>query len=179
VNKLKKQIGTQILQKIKAGEVMAGPPTYTVVNVTEDTPLNGTADKVQMSVKVEGSIAVYQKSVAASTVTTLYNLYAQKQLGNAYQLQGKSVLVGDPTTDTGKDGIIYLSLTVEGTWQYNFNASQIKNLRTPIKGASGEVAKTYLKSLPGIADVSIQFPFGTDHLPDSTDKIDIVISPQS
>ena len=177
VNKLEKQISAQILQKIKAGEVMAGKPTYTIVNVTKDTPLNGTADAVQMSVKVEGSIPVYQKSVAESAAMTLFNLYAQKQLGKGYQLQGKPALVGDPTANTGQEGIIYLSLTIEGTWQYNFNASQIQNLRTPIRGASGDVAKTYLKSLPGVADVSVQLPFGTDHLPDSIDKIDIILSP--
>jgi hypothetical protein len=107
------------------------------------------------------------------------NVYAQKKLGKDYQRQGQSVVTGTPTTSPGKGGIIYLTFTAKGTWRYSFNANLLQNLRTPIKGASSDVAKTYLKSQPGVADVSVQLPFGTDHLPNSINDIEIILSPAS
>lgn len=177
INKIEKQLNTQLQQKIPAGEVMVGPPTYKVEDVTTDKHVNEAANNIQMNINIQGSVPAYQKSIATTAVTTLLKQQAQKKLGSNYQLQGTLAVSGNPTTNPGKGGIIYLTFTVAGTWRYNLSGNQIKNLSIPIKGTSSDAAKKYLMSQPGIANASIQLPFGMNHLPSSSNDIKIILAP--
>ncbi|GCE21732.1 serine/threonine protein kinase [Dictyobacter kobayashii] len=177
LNKLKQQLGKELQQQLKTGEIMAGQPDYKIVMVNTNDPVNATADKVQISIKAQGVVPAYQKNVADAAALALLNSYAQKKLGNSYQLQGQITVNGPDNTEPGRDGIVYLTLKARGTWTYIFSDAQIKKLRLPIKGATADVAKTYLAAQPGVDSVDIRLPFGTDHLPTNTDDINILLSP--
>ncbi|GCE31785.1 hypothetical protein KDA_72690 [Dictyobacter alpinus] len=177
--KLKQQLQGQLLQQVKNNEIMAGVPDYKIVNTDTDNQVNATVDKVQLTIKVMGQVAVYQKSVAQAAALSLLNTYARKKIGTGYQLQGQAT-VSDPIDATaGKDGLAYLTLKAQGIWSYNFSDDQIKKLRAPIKGASADVARTYLITQPGVESVDIRLPFGTDHIPTTLDDITIILSPRN
>ncbi|GCF08390.1 serine/threonine protein kinase [Dictyobacter arantiisoli] len=176
VPQLEQQINQQLNQQIKSGESTFGQADYQIISVESDNPVNASADKVQVKVKIQGRLIVYQKNVAVSTAMVLLNRDAQKKLGDGYQLQGKPTLIGEPSIKAGKNGILYLTLNVKGTWIYSLSATRIKKLTTSIKGNSSDAAKTYLQKQPGIAAVDIQLPFGSNHLPTITKDINITLT---
>ncbi|WP_201363525.1 serine/threonine protein kinase [Dictyobacter formicarum] len=179
LNKLEQQLKSELQKQLKAGEIMAGPADYKIIDVTTNNPVNANADKVQISIKAQGQVPAYQKSVAEAAALSLLNSYAQKKLGSGYQLQGQATVSGPDNTEAGKGGVVYLTLKARGTWTYVFSDDQIKKLRLPIKGATADVAKTYLATQPGVDSVDIRLPFGTDHLPTNTDDIDILLTPRT
>ncbi|GLV60916.1 hypothetical protein KDH_77350 [Dictyobacter sp. S3.2.2.5] len=177
--KLQQQLKSDLQKQLKPGEVMGGAADYKIVDVTTNVPVNATADKVQITIKAQGQSAAYQKSTAQDAALSLLNNYAQKKLGKGYQLQGQATVSGPDSTEAGKGGVIYLTLKASGTWTYIFNDDQIQKLRQPIKGATADVAKTYLATQPGVDSVDIRLPFGIDHLPTNTDDIDILLTPRN
>ncbi|HTI13721.1 MAG TPA: protein kinase [Dictyobacter sp.] len=173
---LKQQLAQQLQKQLASDEVTAGQPVYRVISATSNQPVNTPASTVQVNVKMQGSISVYRKNVADQTAMVLLNQQAQQALGTGYQLQSSPTLVGSETTQLGKNGIIFVKVTVRGTWSYNLTNDQINSLRAPIQGATTDAAIAYLKSQAGIADVSIRLPFGSNHLPTSPNNIMIVIT---
>jgi len=76
----------------------------------------------------------------------------------------------------GQNGLIYLSVSVQGHWMYAFSVQQLSQWRQSIKGASSALALAYLNAQAGVVAVRIQLPFGSDHLPTSVDQIKIVLA---
>jgi serine/threonine protein kinase len=175
--RLQQLLSTQAQKQIAADEVIVGQPDFKVVKVNPNHAINDSVDNVTVSVNAEGSTTVYKRSVVEQTAMVLLSREAAKMLSAAYQLQGKPTLIGMPSVQSVKDGIVHLNVTVRGIWTYGFTDQQIQQLRVPIKGASIDLAKTYLKTQPGIANVDIHLPFGTDHLPSSVDDIAISVAP--
>jgi len=76
----------------------------------------------------------------------------------------------------GKNGVIYLSVTVHEVWVYSFSSQQVNRWKQSIRGATSVAALAFLNEQPGVAAVQIHMPFGTDRLPTSIDQIKIVLA---
>jgi len=176
-HRLQQKFSLQAQKQIATDEVIVGQSDFKVVKVNADHAVNDPVDNVTVSIDAQGSTTVYKRSVVEQTAMVLLSRQAAKTLSDAYQLQGKPTLVGIPSVQSARDGVIHLNVSVRGIWIYGFTDQQIQQFRVPIKGASIDLAKTYLKAQPGIANVEIHLPFGTDHLPGSIDNITISVAP--
>lgn len=175
--RLQRQLSVQTQKQIVADEVIVGQTDFKVTKVSSDHVVNDTVDNVTVSVNAEASTTVYRHSVVEQTAMVLLSRQAAKTLSSAYQLQDKPTLVGIPSVQSSKDGIVHLNVSVRGAWVYAFTDQQLQQLRAPIKGATVDLAKTYLKTQTGIANVDIRLPFGMDHLPNSIDDIAVTVAP--
>ena len=175
--RLQQQLSIQTQKQIVADEAIVGQTDFKVTKVNSDHAVNDTVDNVTVSINAEASTTVYKHSVVEQTAMVLLSRQAAKTLSSAYQLQDKPTLVGIPSVQSSKDGIVHLNVTVRGVWVYAFTDQQLQQFRTPIKGATIDLARTYLKTQTGIANVDIRLPFGTDHLPNSIDNIAITVTP--
>jgi len=95
--------------------------------------------------------------------------------GSAQPLKDVPTIGNPVVVQKGQMGIIYLSVSARGIWIHTFSSQQIGQWQQSIKGATPMLAKTYLDTQPGVANVQIRLPFGADHLPASVDQIRIVI----
>ena len=177
--RLQQQLSIQTQKQIMKDEVIVGQTDFKVTKVNADHAVNDTVDNVTVSISAEADTTVYKHTVVEQTAMVLLSREAAKTLSAAYQLQDKPTLVSIPSVQSSKNGIVHLNVTVRGVWVYAFSDQQLQQFRTPIKGATVDLAKTYLKTQTGIANVDIRLPFGTDHLPDSVDNIAITIAPPS
>jgi len=127
-----------------------------------------------VQVNVSATAFVYNQTTVRLVAAQLLNKQAALQLESNYLL--KDVLaIGNPVVvKQGQMGIIYLSVAARGVWIHTFSSQQIGQWQQSIKGATPVLAKTYLDTQPGVANVQIQLPFGADHLPASIDQIKIV-----
>jgi serine/threonine protein kinase len=176
-SRLQQQLSVQTQKEIVADEVIVGQTDFKITKMSSDHAVNDPVDNVTMSINAEASTTVYRHSVVEQAGIVLLSRQAARTLLSAYQVQEKPALVGIPAVQSSKDGIVHLNVSVRGTWVYGFTAQQLQQLRTPIKGATVDLAKTYLKTQTGVANVDIRLPFGMDHLPNSVDNIAITVTP--
>lgn len=172
---LRHQAMQQLNSQLQPGEVQAGSPTYTVA-VTSNKPVGAVADHVTVTISVTATVLVYNTRVASDLASQLLSNEASQApaLGPGYQLRG-TMNISTPTIEQqGSNGQLYLSISASGTWSYTVSPQEEKVWRQAIKGASTTLAQSYLSTRPGIIDVHIALPFGTDHLP--TDETQIVFS---
>ncbi|GAC1313258.1 MAG: hypothetical protein NVSMB27_49280 [Ktedonobacteraceae bacterium] len=168
---LQKQVLKQVLQKLGPGEVIAELPVYQSV-VTPDNPVGAQVNQVSVQVTVSTTVIVYNRNVANQVAIQLLSEQAAQTLGKSYQLQSNAG-VDTPRVETGKNGVIYLSMPVHEVWIYQFSTQQMSQWRKYIRGATQEAALAYLNEQSGVAAVHIHLPFGTDHCPSSIDQIKI------
>ena len=96
-------------------------------------------------------------------------------VGANYHLKG-TVNVDPPAViSLAQKATVYLSISAQGLWVYNLNQQQVDAWRASIKGTTPQLAKAFLLTQAGVADVQIQMPFGADHLPTSPDEIQMVL----
>ncbi len=142
--------------------------------MTSSDTVGTQVDSVQVQVQVTGRIPSYSRSVLNSVAGQLLAKQALT-LGAGYRLQG-TPSVSPPHVDVqGKDGLIYLNVTVHGTWSYAFTSEQESQWRQNIKGATPAAAIAYLQAQEGIAGVQTHLPFQADHFPTNTNDITITI----
>ena len=171
---LEQQIAQYFQKQLAANEVMVNIPSYKV-ETDPSISVNGQADQVQITVKVQGSVTVYNRATCELLATQLLSQRVAKELGKAYKQQGPGSIVGVPVQNGGSGGLIYLSITIRGVWVYALTSAQTNQWQQSIKGASSTEAKAYLHRQPGVASVDIHLPFNTDHLPTSVDHIKILV----
>jgi len=171
---LEQQIVQHFQKQLAANEVMVNIPSYKV-ETDPSIPVNGQADQVQITVKVQGSVTVYNRATCELLATQLLSQRVAKELGKAYKQQGPGSIVGVPVQNGGSEGLIYLSITVRDVWAYALTSAQTNQWQQSIKGVSSTEAKAYLHRQPGVASVDIHLPFNTDHLPTSVDHIKILV----
>jgi hypothetical protein len=171
---LEQQIALWFHRQLAPNEVIASVPSYKV-ETNPSVPVNGQADQVQITIKVQGSVTIYNRATCEQLAAQLLSLRITKELGKAYKQHGPISIVGTPVQDGGSDSLIYLSITVRGIWVYTLTSAQINQWQQSIKGTSSTQARAYLHQQPGVASVSIHLPFNTDHLPSSVDQISIVV----
>jgi serine/threonine protein kinase len=171
---LEQQASQQLQSQLQPNEVMADTPTYDIV-VTSDNPVGTQANQVTVQVTVTATAPVYDRDAANHLATQLLTQKATQTLGSHYQLQGNLTVDTPRVVAPIQKGTIYLSVSVHGFWVYQFSQPQMDQWRQSIKGMSSSAAKNYFQSQQGIASVQIQLPFGTDHLPSSTNQIKIVL----
>ncbi len=171
---LQRQALLQLQKQFAANEVEAGQPMY-ITRVVSDSAPGIQVDGVRVQVSVSATAIVYNQTTARLVAAQLLNKQATLQLDSDYHL--KDVLtIGNPVVvQQGQVGIIYLSVSVHGIWIHTFSSQQIGQWQQSIKGATPMLAKTYLDTQPGVANVQIRLPFGADHLPASVDQIRIVL----
>ena len=174
-NKLQTQISQQLQKQLAANEVMMGQIQYDPPKVSSDNPVGTPADKVTVTVSMNGSVTIYNSSVASHTAAQLLSKVALETLGNAYQMQGTPAIATPRVVESGHSGVVYVSVSVHGVWVYALSSDQMNQWRQSIRGATSDVALAYLNNQSGIASVQIHLPFGADHLPTSTDDIQFVV----
>jgi hypothetical protein len=172
--KLQSQVAQKLQKELTTDEVMVGSPVYGV-SVSASTPVGTQVDKVTVLVEITGSVTTYNSNVASRTAEQLLSRQAIQTLGDSYQLQGLPSVSTPLVVDPGKDGIVYLSVSVHGTWVYTLTPQQMSQWRQFIKGATSQAALAYINTQTGVAAVQIHLPFGTDHLPTSVDDIRVVL----
>lgn len=172
--KLQAVIGQQLQKQLITDEIMAGQAQY-AVNVSSDNPVGAQTDQIKVTVSVAGSVTVYNTNVASRTAAQLLSKQALATLGDAYQLQGTPVMAAPRVVESGKPGVVYISVQVHGLWLYALSSDQLNVWRQSIRGATSAAALAYLNNQNGIAAVQIHLPFGADHLPTSVDTIQFVI----
>jgi len=172
--RLERQVLQKIQQQLTAGETIAVAPTYSVTD-SASKPVGTQADHVQVTVNVSGSAIIYNRNTATHLAIQLLNKDALQTLGSMYEVQGTPVLVSDPTVHPGKNGVVFLSITVKGLWIYNLTPQTMSKWPQVIKGSTTQAAMAFLSVQPGVKSVEINLPFGTDHLPSSVSEIKIVL----
>src|SRR5207248_1285538 len=139
-------------------EAMASKPSYKE-ETNPSIPVNSQADQVQVTIKVQGSVTVYNRVTCEQLAAQLLSQHVAKELDKAYKRQGPVSVVGTPVQSGGSDSLIYLSTTVRGVWVYALTSARIKRWQQSIKGATSAGAKAYLHRQPGVASVDIRLPF--------------------
>ncbi|WP_376796783.1 protein kinase [Thermogemmatispora sp.] len=178
VPQIEQQLADQLRAALKSGETLAGTPDYQV-RLNADPPLGSQADQVRVQIQVTGSVTAYDPSRARQLAGILLSQQARRTLGAAYQLQPRSLKSADPSvTQRGSGGIVYLSVSVRGTWSYHIAPQTIAHWQQDLRGTGSEVALTYLRSQPGVASVQISLPLGSQTLPQRPDQIHIVVNGQ-
>ena len=171
---LEQQITQQFQKQLAANEVMVSKPSYKE-ETDSSIPVNGQAEQVQVTIKVQGSVTVYNRATSEQLAAQLLSQHVTKELGKAYKQQGPVSIVGTPVQNGGTDSLIYLSITVRSVWVYVLTFAQTKQWQQAIKGATSTVARAYLRRQPGIASANIHLPFNTNYLPTSVGQIKIVV----
>lgn len=171
---LKKQVLLLLQKQFAANETEAGQPTYTT-SVVLDNALGAQADEVNAQVSVSATTYVYNQTNARIVAAQLLHNEAALQLDSHYSLKDVPMIGNPAVVQQGQKGIIYLSISVRGIWLHTISKQQIGQWQQSIKGATPMLAKTYLDTQPGVANVQILLPFGADHLPASVDQIRIVL----
>ncbi len=159
----------------RPGEVIAEPPVYNTT-VAPDSPVGTQVDHVNVQVTASTMVMVYNRNDASFVAGQLLSAQALQALGNSYQLQGTATVDPPRVVKPGKNGIIYLSVTVHEVWLYSFSFQQLKQWKQTIKGNTLVKALAFLNEQPGVAAVQIHLPFGADHLPTSVDQINIALT---
>lgn len=171
---LQKQAIQRIQSQMTSGEVQAGPPGVTPV-VSSDVPVGTMAQIVNVRVVVTVTATVYNAETARQLSEELLIRQATQQLGSAYILQGTLVVGAPVITSHEAHGVIFLSVTARGQWVYHVTAQDLDKWKQTIKGATLQLAQTFLAAQQPVASARIQLPFGADHLPTSLDQIQIVL----
>lgn len=174
-NKLQVQISQQLQKQLATNEVMTGQVQYDPAKVTSDTPVGAQADKVTVTVSESGSVTIYNSNVASRTAAQLLSKVALDTLGNGYQMQGTPAIATPRVVESGRPGVVYVSVSVHAVWMYALSSDQLNQWRQSIRGATSDVALAYLNNQSGITRVQIHLPFGADHLPTSTDDIQFIV----
>jgi serine/threonine protein kinase len=177
-DRLIQSLQQQALQKIQAqlssDEVRAASPSY-ISQVLSNVPVGASANQVQVQVSVTGSAVVYSLKTVHTVAEQLLTREAVQAVGANYHLKG-TVNVDPPAViSLAQKATVYLSISAQGLWVYNLNQQQVDAWRASIKGTTPQLAKAFLRTQAGVADVQIQMPFGADHLPTSPDEIQMVL----
>ncbi|HVB59802.1 MAG TPA: hypothetical protein VNE61_01285, partial [Ktedonobacteraceae bacterium] len=117
----------------------------------------------------------YNRTDADQLAGQLLSQQATQQLGGNFHLLGTLSTDVPRIVQQNANGVAYLSITVHGAWRYHFSAQQMNHWRLSLKGLPRENALAYLNEQTGVSAVQLQLPFGTDHLPATTNLIQIVL----
>ena len=173
---LQREALQKILGQIAANEVAASSPAF-ITQVISNKAVGTPADLVSVQVNMTATETVYNPQTARQVAEQLLGKEAAQTptLSSSYQLKDGLSVATPVITSRGNNGVIYLSVAARGLWVYNLTQQQVDAWRQSIKGATLQLAQTFLKAQPGVASVQIQLPFGADHLPTSIDQISMVL----
>src|SRR6266487_3754753 len=171
---LQQQISEQLQKQVGSNEASVGKPHYTT-HATSDNPVGTQTNQFGITITVTGTLTAYDRAAVGRTASALLSRSAAQTLGKHYQVQGTPAVGALSVVEVTRDGVIYLSAPVRGTWVYALSSQQINTWPQYIKGATSAAALAYLSTQPGVAGVEIRLPFGADHLPTSMDEIRIVL----
>lgn len=171
---LEKQALQNIQKQVAANEVKAALPAF-ITQVQSGQPVGAQSNMVNVRVIITATVTVYIAQSARQVAEQLLTEKAMQSLGSQYQLKSPLEVSNPNVTTQEKNGLIYLSVTVQGQWIYQITQQTIAQWRQSIKGATPQLAQAFLTTQHGVQGVRIQLPFGTDHLPTSVDHIQIVL----
>jgi serine/threonine protein kinase len=164
----------QMVQGLPPGESLTSLPTYTT-HATSDHPAGAEVSQFTVTAQVSASAVAFNRTEANQLASQLLSQQAAQQFGSNFQLQGAIAADVPRVVQQNANGVAYLSITVHGAWRYHFTAQQMNNWIFSLKGMSKEAALLYLNQQAGVSAVRIDLPFGADHLPTTTDYIQIVL----
>ena len=173
IAQMEEQALQQLLQGLPPGEVLTGLPSYKT-HVTSDHPVGAEVSQFSVQAQVSASALAYNRADADQLAGQLLSQQAAQQLDGNFHLQGALSTDVPRIVQQNANGIASLSITVHGVWRYHFTAQQMNDWRLSLKGKAKEEALAYLNEQTGVSAVQLQLPFGSDHLPNTTNLIDIV-----
>ena len=177
-NALSQGLQREALQKIQGqiatNEAAAASPAFTT-QVLPNKAIGTPSELVNVLVNMTATETVYKPQTARQVAQQLLSKEAAQSVSNSYQLKNGLSVATPVITSQGKNGVIYLSVSAHGLWIYHLTQQQVDGWRQSIKGATPQLAQTFLKAQPGVAGVQIALPFGADHLPASIDQISMVL----
>lgn len=171
---LQKSAGQKLQAQLATGEVEAAQPAYQTKGVAS-LPVGALADTVAVQVTLTASVMAYNVETARQVTEELLLQQEVQQLGGSYQLENMLNVAQPVVTTLEAGGVIYLSVHAQGLWLYRVTPQQLEQWKQSIKGATPQLAQTYITSQSSVASVHIQLSFGEDHLPDSINQIQIVL----
>lgn len=174
ISQMERQALQQLLQGLAPGEVLTGLPSYTT-HVTSDHPVGAQVSQFTVQAQVSSSAVAYNRADADQLAEQLLSQQAAQQLDRNFHLQGALATDVPRIIQQNANGVVYLSITVHGVWRYHFTAQQMNQWRLSLKGRARESALIYLNGQAGVSAVQLQLPFGSDHLPTTTNYIQIVL----
>jgi hypothetical protein len=143
--------------------------TFTANHVAGDH-----APNVTVTVAITCKEEVYNQQAALTMAEGLLTAQANKDLGPNYALTGNVVAEVNRVAVIDTKGTVAIFVKAEGVWVYQFSNTVQQNFKNQIQNKSVSDAITYLKSQPGVSDVTINNPNGNT-LPDAAHiKIEIV-----
>nr|BBH96001.1 hypothetical protein KTA_42000 [Thermogemmatispora argillosa] len=173
---LERQLSDQLQAALKAGETLAGAPTYQTSIQADPAPGNQ-ATQVRVQVRVSASATAYNPAQARQLASDLLSRQAQRSLGSTYRLRPRSLSASAPVVvQRDNHGLVYLSVSVRGIWSYQISPQTIARWQQDLRGTSSAVALAYLRAQPGVAAVQIRLPPGSQTLPQRADQIQIAIN---
>jgi serine/threonine protein kinase len=173
--KLKQTTLQAMVKQLGSDEVLTGLPTYNT-NVTSNSPVGSLVSLVTVQVRVTATGIAYHRAMLDQVAASLLTQQTVQALDGKYQRSGMATVDVPHVVQQGKDGLVYLSVTVQEIWRYHFPAQAFNLWRQQIQGTTSEDALAYLNQQAGVAAVSIHLPFGTDHLPTTLAQIQVIIS---
>ncbi|MGB8346661.1 MAG: protein kinase [Ktedonobacteraceae bacterium] len=174
IAQMERQALQQLLQGLAPGEVLTGLPSYKT-HVTSDHPAGAEVSQFSVQAQVSATALAYNRADADQLAGQLLSQQATQQLGGNFHLLGTLSTDVPRIVQQNANGVAYLSITVHGAWRYHFSAQQMNHWRLSLKGLPRENALAYLNEQTGVSAVQLQLPFGTDHLPATTNLIQIVL----
>jgi VCBS repeat-containing protein len=117
---------------------------------------------------------VYDHDGALALATKLLTQQVSADLGGGYVLVGQTKReITDTTLDA--QGTVTLTVSTQGTWVYQFSATQELTLAQLIAGKSIQDAQQLLSQQQGVAQTSIKLSGSGRMLPSDPQKIKIII----
>jgi hypothetical protein len=143
--------------------------------VTSDHNIGTEATQVKITVAQTCSAVAYNREALAERATALLSTQAATKSGAGYSLIGAvTVSVTQATRTATSPPLVFLSFHARGTWIYGLSQKAQEQIKRLIAGKTKQAAMQILRSLPEIAQASINWT-DDSRLPKNTRYIHLTI----
>jgi serine/threonine protein kinase len=178
---LKQKLDNQLAQiinrqlEIQQG-VQIGSIAFTTTSATSNPAVGSESKTVTVSMTEQGQVAYFLTHDAQQLARLLLKQQGHR-LGPNFALIDPLTQVGTPvvTGIDGGSGLVFIKIAAGGVAQYQFPASELKDIRAGVKGLKIRDAATFIKQEQGVdpQTVTIQLSAG-DTLPADLAQIKII-----
>jgi hypothetical protein len=130
---------------------------------------------VKVTVSETCSAVAYSSQAVTQKATTLLSTQALQKLGTGYSLIGDvQVSIKEATVTHTTTPHVFVSFHAQGTWVYAVNNAEQQHIKNVIAGKTKQAAMRFLRTVPGIVQVSMQWSNDTK-LPKDPSNIHLVL----
>lgn len=154
VSKLTSDAEAAVQKQLRANEQFAGTPESTP-NIKTNHKADDRAADVTVTVTVTSKGKAYDEQAAQSTAANWLKSDAASKLGDRYTLVGDT-LIGTPQVGTtGANGTVFLDVSAEGIWIYQFSDAQKQQIAQLIAGKPLADGQALLQKQTGVKKVNV------------------------